>query len=80
MAFPWLLRFSLGSAVFNDSARSGRSSSDAVSEIGPSAFWGPLRRVGSCQLGSGDSSGSGVVADFISTRRRDFSRSGVPSA
>ena len=74
-----ILARALRSAVFNDSARSGRSSSDAVSAIGPSAFLGPLRPVGSCQLDSGDSSGSGVVADSISTRR-DFSRSGVPSA
>ena len=70
----------LRSAVFNHSARSGWSSSDAVSAIGPSSCLGPLRSVGSCKLDSGDSSGSGVVADSISTGRRDFSRSGGSSA
>ena len=75
-----ILARALRSAVFSDSARSGRSSSDAVSAIGPLAFLGPLRPVVSCQLDSGDSSGSGAVADSISTRRKDFSRSGVPSA
>ena len=70
----------LRSAVFNDSARPGRASSDAVSAIGASAFLGPLQSVGSCQWVSGNSSRSGVVADSISTESRDFSRSGVPSA
>ena len=75
-----ILARALRSAVFNDSARSGRSFSDAVSAIGSSSCLGPLRSVGSCQLDSGDSSGSGVVADSIFTGRRYFSRSGVPSA
>ena len=52
---------------------------DSVSTIGPSSCLGPLRSVGSCQLDSGDSSGSGGVADSILTRRY-FSCSGVPSA
>ena len=46
----------LRSAVFNDSAHSGRLSSDAVSAVGPSSCLGPLRSVGSCQLVSRDSS------------------------
>ena len=75
-----ILARALRSVVFNDSARSGRSSSDVVSAIGPSSCLVPLRSDGSCQLDSGDSFGSGVVADSISTGRRDFSHSGVPSA
>ena len=75
-----ILARALKSAIINDSARSGRSSSDAVSAIGSSACLGPMQPVVSCQLDSGDLSGSGVVAGSISTGRRDFSRSGVPSA
>ena len=75
-----ILARALRSAVFNDSARPGRASSDVVSAIGPSACLGPLQSVGSCQWDFGDSSRSGVAADSISTESRDFSRSGVPTA
>ena len=75
-----ILARALRSAVFNDSARSGGSSSDAVPSAGPPSFLGSLRSVGACQMDSRDSSGSGVVVGSLSTEGRDISRSGVPPA
>ena len=75
-----ILARALRSSVFNDSAFSGRTASDAVSSISPPSFLGSFRPNDPYQLGSRDPSGSGVVAESRSLGTRYFARSGVPSA
>ena len=79
-AASFILARTLGSSVFNDSAHSGRSASDAVASISPSSLLGSLRPDDPYQLDSRDSSGTGVVAESRSLGTRYFARSGVPSA
>ena len=69
-----------GSAVFNDSARSGREASDAVSPVCSQAILGPNRPIGSRLVNSGDPLRSGVVARSRTIGARHFSRPGVPAA
>ena len=75
-----ILARALRSAVFNDSAHSGRLALDAVSSISPPSFLGSFRPDDPYQLDSRVSSGSGVVAESRSLGTRYFARPGVPSA
>ena len=70
-----ILARALRSAVFNDSARSGGTASDAVSSIRPPSFLGSGRLDDPYLLDSKDTSGSGVVAESSSLGTRYFARS-----
>ena len=75
-----ILARGLRSTVFNDSARSGGTASDAVSSISPPSLLGSCRPDDPYPLDSRDPPGSEVVVESRSLGTRYFTRSGVPSA